>query len=321
MMSQPAMELLKQLAAEGVSPWLAAGGPEFLPGALYRPTGASLLHGAVVPDADPDAARRACDTLWDVFLTSGGRHGRVSVPVDPRVAHDAQALLAEARALRAAVGRPNLLVRVPATAAGLAALADCLAEGISVDADLVFSAERYDEVLTAYLTGLERALAAGRPLHETVAVTSVPVGTLDTEVDTRLAGLPAGPDRDGARNTAAAAVARLMYRTREERMEGDWWRVLRAAGAVPPGLLWTAVEPRHIGALVGWNTGQAATADVLEEAVATGGLSGDTLLNAHEDGRKALALLEDLGIRMAEVTEVLETMELTRLQHAWKLSS
>lgn len=325
MLSQPAIALLGQLASEGVSPWLAVTGEEeVLPGPPAHPVRSGLVHGVVAPAFGPALApafvRRACDALWDAFLTSGGRYGRVSVPVDPRLAHDAQALVAAARRVHAEVGRPNVLTRIPATPAGLVALEDCLALGISVDVDLVFSPDRYDEVLRAFLAGTERALAAGLELQQVTATASVPVGTLDAEVDTRLAALsaPALPV-SRVRGTAAVAVARQMYRVRERRLGSGWWRVLRAAGAMPPALVWTAVEPRHVSALIGWNTAQAASLEVLESAAAHEELCGDTLLGAHEEGRRALDLLERLGIRIPEVAGALETGQLARLQHAWTL--
>ncbi|MEV8532223.1 transaldolase family protein [Streptomyces sp. NPDC051211] len=322
MMSQPAVALLKQLAAEGVSPWLAASDVHLLPGPLFRPAEASVLHGAVASSADPDAARRACDALWDAYLTSEGRHGRVSVPVDPRVAHDPQAIVADARSVHEEVGRPNLLLRIPATKAGLVALEDCVALGMGVDADLVFSAERYDQVMGAYLNGLERALTDGRPLEGMAAVASIPVGLLDDTVNARLAALPRrGGPAIRAEDTAAVAVARQIYRLREQRLGGAWWRVLRAAGALPPGLVWTAVSPRHISGLIGTNTAQAASLEVLESAAAQVELRGDTLLNAHMEGRRALDILETLGIRMSEVATALEAAELGRLQDVWVLRS
>ncbi|MFG2293239.1 transaldolase family protein [Streptomyces sp. NPDC048603] len=320
MMSEPAITLLNQLAAEGVSPWLAGSDTQFLPGTLYRPAETALLHGAVAASADPETVRRACDTLWETYLRTEGRYGRVSVPVDPRIAHDAEAIVADACSIQTEVGRPNVLVRIAATPAGLAAMESCLALGIGVDTDLVFSAGRYEEFLTSYLAGMERALAAGRPLGPVVAVASVPVGLLDAEVNDRLA-TRAGQSVHAARarDTAGIALARSIYRIREERLGGNWWRVLRAAGAVPPGLLWTAVTARHISGLVGSNTGQVATLDALEEAAAQADLRGDTLLNAHEDARRDIDLLETLGVRMAEVAGFLEAAELGRLRESWIL--
>ncbi|WP_051782627.1 MULTISPECIES: transaldolase family protein [unclassified Streptomyces] len=323
MLSQTAAQLLKQLAAEGVSPWLVAtGAREILPASPSCGAAAGLLRGAVAPAADPVAVRRACDALRGAFAASGGQQGRVSVPVDPRAAHDAAALVAAARTASGEVGRPNLLIRVPATTAGLSAMADCLAMSISVHADLVFSAERYEEFLDAYLTGMERALAAGRPLGRITASASVPVGVLDAEVDSRLpeAANPDGPAA-GVRGTAAVALARQLHRLREQRLGGDWWRVLRAAGAEPPLLVWTGVGPWHVGELVGWNTAQAASLEVLEAAGARGGLRGDTLLNAHGEARRALAALEGLGVRMRDVAQDLEAAELSRLRQAWPFTS
>ncbi|PJN19058.1 transaldolase [Streptomyces sp. CB02120-2] len=323
MLSQPAVRLLKRLASEGVSPWLvAATGEEFLPDRPSHSATTELLHGAVAPVLDPGTVRRACDALWNAFVESGGGEGRVSVPVDPWLVHDAESLVSAARSVHDEVGRPNLLVRIPATRAGLVALEECLSLGISVDADLIFSAERYEQVLAAYLSGMERALSRGLRLRRISAVTSVPVGMLDAEVNSRLAALPLrGAAVAGARDTAALAVARLLYRAREKRLEGEWWRVLRAAGATPPGLLWTEVRPRHVSSLVGWNTGLAATRKVLEAAAATEQLRGDTLLNAHAEARRALDALDGLGIRIGEVALELEAGELDRLQRAWTLRS
>ncbi|MFJ9944175.1 beta/alpha barrel domain-containing protein [Streptomyces erythrochromogenes] len=116
-----------------------------------------------------------------------------------------------------------MLMRIPPTGAGLVALEECLAQGIGVDPDLVFSVERYEEVLDAVLRGLERALPAGLPLGEIVATASVPVGLLDAEVNARLAA-PYGTGPETAHGTAALAVARRIYRAREERLGTDWWR-------------------------------------------------------------------------------------------------
>lgn len=316
------MGLLKQLAAEGVSPWLAdASGLELLAGAHADPAGvdAAFLQGVVAP-AGPSAAvvRRSCDALYGVFRDSGGVRGRVSVPVDPWCADDPKALVWAARWGWREVGRANVLMRIPATAAGLVAMEECVARGVGVDADLVFSIERYEEVLDAVLRGLERALLAGLPLGEIVATASVPVGLLDAEVNARLAALPVrGTQAAPAYGTAALAVARQIYRMREERLGSDWWRVLRAAEALPPGLLWTAPAPGHVGALVGWNTAQAAPPEVFETAARQVELRGDTLLNAHADGRGALAALEALGVRMADVARTLEAEGLHRLQREW----
>ncbi|WP_275675034.1 transaldolase family protein [Streptomyces sp. MUM 178J] len=371
MNSESAIVLLKRLAAEGVSPWLADSGRGGVTGgAPDQLTDARLFRGAVRPPSSPADARRACDALWPVHEASGGHDGHVSVPVNPGIAHDAQALTEEARRIHREVGRPNLLVRIPATSAGLVALGACVADGIGVDSALVFCAERYGQVLDAFFSGMERALASGLALQTIACVASFPVGPLDSEANARLGGrprpqgarggpaavpgaagaraagpasetpgIPGGPAAAKAReaagrtraceaggraraceavDTAAVAVARQVFRVREERLASEWWRVLRAGGARPPRLLWTEPHSRHIASLIGWNTAIAMPLDILETASDELELLGDTLLNTHGEGRRALAALERHGVRIGELAGVLETAELARLQHSWE---
>lgn len=317
-MSREAQDLLKQLVSEGVSPWLSARGPEEFETSVRHPVLGTHFHNALAPaGSSPTLLRQSCDLLRPVFEATEGAAGHVSVPVSPLSAHDAHAFRSAARALHRQLARPNLLVRIPATPAGLEALADCLAEGIGVHASLVFSAERYAEVLDAYVDGLERSLADGRSLGEVSMVASFPVGLFDAEIESRLDGLGVDPG-DEVRGAAGLAVARAMYRLREQRLSGDWWRVLRANGAAQPRLLWTA-GGTDVGALIGWNTALALSLDTLEAAARRPALSGDTLLRREGEASAPLAALERIGIPSARVAAVLETAELTRLQHDWNL--
>ncbi|MEW2412402.1 transaldolase family protein [Streptomyces sp. NPDC046866] len=315
MVSQGAGALLRQLVSEGVSPWLSARDPEEFASAARYPTLGGHFHNALAPAGTTAAqARRTCDLLLPVFEASRGTVGHVSVPVAPRWAHDAPALLEAARALHRAVGRPNALVRMPMTPAGLAVLADCLAEGIGVHACLVFSDERYAEVLDAYVAGLERSLASGRALGSAPMVASFPAAVFDREVDARLDELGVAVDH-AVRGAAGLAVARRMYRIREERLSGDWWRVLRANGAPQPRLLWGPGADGGVGALIGWNTALALSLDALESAALDPALTGDTLLSAEAEAACALRALERLGVRVPELAAVLEAQEVARLQH------
>ncbi|MET9962721.1 transaldolase family protein [Streptomyces sp. NPDC006326] len=319
MVSQGAGALLKQLVSEGVSPWLSAHDPEEFDAGVRYPTLGSHFHNALAPAGSTLAQlRRACDLLLPVYEVSKGTVGHVSVAVSPRWAHDARALATAARAVHRSVARANALVRLPMTAAGLEALADCLAEGIGVHASMVFSGERYAEVLDAYVDGLERSLASGRPLGEAPMVASFAVGLFDAEVDARLDELGVDPGHE-VRGAAGLAVARRMYRLREERLSGDWWRVLRANGAPQPRLLWGTGADGSVGTLIGWNTALALSVDTLEEAAQDAELSGDTLLNGDGAATCALQALERLGVPAAQVAAVLETAELARLQHRWLL--
>ncbi|WP_168724324.1 transaldolase family protein [Streptomyces sp. A1547] len=303
--------------SEGVSPWLSTQDPgEFDAGARY-PTLGAHFHNALAPAGSSLAQlRRACDLLLPLYELSKGAVGHVSVPVPPHRAHDAKAMGEAARAVHRAVDRPNALVRVPMTPAGPRVLSDCLAEGIGVHASMVFSAERYAEVLDGYLDGLERSLSCGRPLGAAPMVASFPVGPFDAAVDARLDELRVGA-RHEVRGAAGLAVARTMYRLREERLSGDWWRVLRANGAPQPRLLWGTGADGGVGALVGWNTALALSVATLEAAARKPELTGDTLLNADGEAACALQALERLGVPARQVAAVLEREELTRLQHGW----
>ncbi|GAA4770869.1 hypothetical protein GCM10023329_17510 [Streptomyces sanyensis] len=315
--SREAEVLLRQLVAEGVSPWLAASRSEQLDAAVLKAPDFPFQGVVLPPGGSGDLVRAACDALAPVFTTSGGAVGQVSAPVDPRYAEEPGPLLDAARTLHRGVARPNLVVRIPMTGAGVQVLADCLAEGIGVDATLVFSTEKYAEVLDAYVDGMERALVSGRRLACISAVTTFPVGAFEQEVDARLERLGSRE----ARGTAGQAMARRLYRLREQRLAEDWWRVLRAGGAIPPRLLWAGGGRRSVSRLVGWHTAHALPAGVLEDAARGEELHGDTLLNADREGAAMLRRLERLGARLGEAVAALEAAELRRLQNDWELSS
>lgn len=263
------------------------------------------IPGALRPRGGPHPAlRAACDSLSPAFEESGGRHGQVSASLSPASAHDAFAFVVEAAALQRAVQRPNMLVRIPATQAGLAAVSACVARGIGVDATLIFSVGHYGRVLSAYMDGLDLALANGLPLERITLLASFPIGLIDEEVNSRLESVPADV-ADQLRDTAGVAVAQLIYRAREERLNSTWWRVLRSAGAAAPRLAWIGAGPGHVGALVGSNSVLSLAVDILENVVTDNVLHGDTLLNAHAQGRSTLELLGSHGIDMDVVAEAL----------------
>ena len=159
--------------------------------------------------------RQACDVLRPVYEATGGVDGRVSIEVDPRIAHDTQRTIAEARALWWLVDRPNLFVKIPAAKQGLPAITACLAEGISINVTLIFSLARYGEVIEAFLTGLEQARHAGHDLSGIASVASFFVSRVDTEVDKRL-DKTGTPQAAALRGKAAIANARLAYQRYEE---------------------------------------------------------------------------------------------------------
>src|SRR5439155_8603663 len=171
--------------------------------------------------------RSVCDLLRPVYRASDGIDGRVSIEVDPRLATDTDRTIAEARLLWWLVDRPNLYIKIPATVEGLPAISQVLSEGISVNVTLIFSVERYDAVIDAFMTGLEKARAAGRDLSQIESVASFFVSRVDTEVDARLAKLDT-PEAAAVRGQAAIANARLAYQRFEEAFDSARWQALEA---------------------------------------------------------------------------------------------
>lgn len=241
------------------------------------------------PGASLSAVRAACTTL----VETGGSVAATAVVFDGAASSDAW--VTAARVLRGGVDRPNLLVSIPATKAGIGAIADCLAEGIGVDTTSVLSLGQYREVLDAQLTGLERAMANRTDLDSLVASASCAVGPLDAEVNALLDELPGGTGH-GMRDTAGLATARLVYRLREQRLAERRWQELRAGRARSPLLLWTGTRPVHVPALVGGNTGHVMTAETAEAAARHGELNGDTLMGGHEQAAETIVQLAELGV-------------------------
>jgi transaldolase len=185
--------------------------------------------------------RSACDVLRPVYNRTGGGDGRVSIEVDPRLATDTQATIAEARDLWWLVDRPNLYIKIPAARQGLPAIAACLAEGISINVTLIFSLDRYDAVIGAFFDGMEQASRAGHDLSAMASVASFFVSRVDTEVDARLdkIGTPAAA---ALRGRAAIANARLAYQHYERAFSSPRWAALQAAGAQPQRPLWASTS-------------------------------------------------------------------------------
>ncbi|MFE0099171.1 transaldolase family protein [Streptomyces sp. NPDC059009] len=321
-----AAEVLGQLAAEGVSPWLSGPGPALPDAAALAATVRQGFRGAALPAGTPaGAVRIVCDVLRAVHDGGGHGDGWVSVGLPMPAGRGARALVSAARALYGAVDRPNLLIGVPATPAGVEAAGACLAEGISVESTGVVTAARAERVLDAQLAGLERAMVSGEDLAGLLAAMSCALGPLDDEVNAALAARRSAGGESGEggrrggdggtdgptegteaaeataerlRDAAGLSTARVLHRLREERLGDDWWRVLRAAGAGPPLLVWRDSSARHVMDVVGWNTGHVLTESVVAEVAASagGGPRGDTLMAGWEEARAVLRELRDLGV-------------------------
>ncbi|MFE1750931.1 transaldolase [Streptomyces anandii] len=277
--------------------------------------------------------RAAADVLRPVHETTGGRDGWVSIEVDPRLAHDTPATVAEARQLAWLVDRPNVMIKIPATPAGLPAITETVAAGISVNVTLIFSLERYREVTDAYLAGLEKARAAGLDLSAIHSVASFFVSRVDTEIDKRLTLLGTG-EALALKGRAALANARLAYAAYEEvfgavdgsTRPGERFAPLAGAGANPQRPLWASTgvkdpaykDTLYVDELVAPGTVNTMPEATLRATADHGAVTGSTVTGGYEQARADLTAVERLGISYDEVVRRLEEEGVAKFETAWQ---
>ncbi|MEU8983301.1 transaldolase [Streptomyces sp. NPDC058467] len=276
--------------------------------------------------------RDAADVLRPVFDATGGQDGRVSIEVDPRLAHNTKATVAEAKQLAWLVDRPNTLIKIPATKAGLPAITEVIGRGISVNVTLIFSLERYREVMDAYLAGLEKAKAAGLDLSKIHSVASFFVSRVDTEIDKRLDALGT-PEAKAARGKAGLANARLAYQAYEEvfasgdyaTQPSDRWAALDKAQANKQRPLWASTgvkdpaykDTMYVEDLVAPNTVNTMPEATLEATEDHGEITGNTIAGTYERSRAELDAVEKLGISYDDVVQLLEDEGVEKFATSW----
>ncbi|WP_426566980.1 transaldolase [Angustibacter sp. McL0619] len=279
---------------------------------------------AALFEATTDDVRRACDVMRPVYDATGGQDGRVSIEVDPSMAHDTAATVEMAKRLWAAVDRPNALIKIPATVEGLPAISQTIAAGISVNVTLIFALDRYRGVMQAFLTGLEQAREAGIDLSTIRSVASFFVSRVDTEVDPRLDAI--GSDEAKAlRGKAALANARLAFQAFEEVFSTPRWQVLAEDGAHPQRPLWASTgvknqaypDTLYVTELVTDGTVNTMPSATMDAVADHGEVHGDTVRGQYEDARKVLDALERLGISYGDVTAVLEREGVEKFEKSW----
>ena len=270
-----------------------------------------------------DDVRSACDLLAPV-----AEHtvidGRVSIEVDPRLAHDTAATVAQAHDLWTTVGRPNLFVKIPATREGLPAITSCIADGISVNVTLIFSIERYRDVMDAYMAGLEQRLDAGEPLAGIESVASFFVSRVDTEVDKRLESIGTA-EALALRGTAAVANARLAYAAFQEVVATERWQRLEEAGASRQRPLWASTgvknpdypDTLYVTELVAAGTVNTMPEKTIEAVADHGEIIGDTVTPNYDGAHRTMAELSDVGIDISDVTQVLEAEGVDKFETSW----
>ncbi|HEX3003491.1 MAG TPA: transaldolase [Angustibacter sp.] len=269
--------------------------------------------------------RDACDVLRPVYDRTNGQDGRVSIEVDPRLAHDTAQTIAAARKLWATVDRPNVMIKIPATVEGLPAITQAISEGISVNVTLIFALDRYRGVMQAFLTGLEQAREKGIDLSTIRSVASFFVSRVDTEVDKRLDALDS-EEAKALRGQAGIANARLAFHAFEEVFGTPRWEVLAGEGAHPQRPLWASTgvkdpaypDTMYVTELVTDGVVNTMPSKTMDAVADHGELHGDTVRSEYDEARQVLDALERLGISYTDVTAVLEREGVEKFEKSWE---
>lgn len=280
---------------------------------------------ATIRTVTTDDVRNACDVLAKQYELSDGVDGRVSIEVDPRLAHDTDKTILQAIELWKIVDRPNLLIKIPATEAGIPAIASVLAEGISVNVTLIFSVERYRLVMDAYLQGLEKAKEAGHDVSKIHSVASFFVSRVDTEIDKRLEKIGSG-EAMKLRGKAGVANARLAYAAYEEVfVGGKRFEALKASGARVQRPLWASTgvknpdysDTLYVTELVAPNTVNTMPEKTIQAVADHGVITGDTVTGTAEESQAVFDQLSSIGIDLPDVFRLLEDEGVEKFEKSW----
>ena len=256
--------------------------------------------------------REAADVFRPVYDSTGGSDGFVSIEVSPRLARDTEGSVTEARRLWKAVNRPNVMIKIPGTREGWAAIERCLSEGININVTLLFSVEHYQAVADAYLRALEARIARDQPIDKLASVASVFVSRVDTEVDKRIAAR--GGSLVALRGRVAIASARLAYAAFLEITHSARWRALEAKGARKQRLLWASTGTKnpdysdvlYVESLIGPDTIATVPPETLELFEHHGAISPTLESDQMQDARRVMDALTDGGIDFGDVNSTLE---------------
>ena len=281
---------------------------------------------ATIRTVTTDDVREACDLFAEVYTATGGVDGRVSIEVDPRLARDTDKTILQAIELWKIVDRPNLLIKIPATEAGLPAITAVIGEGISVNVTLIFSVERHRAVMDAYLAGLAAANEAGHDVSKIHSVASFFVSRVDTEIDKRLEQI--GTEEALAlRGQAGIANARLAYAAYQKVfVGGDRFEPLKAEGARVQRPLWASTgvknpqysDTMYVTELVAPNTVNTMPETTLEAVADHGVITGDTVTGTADAAQEVFDKLEAVGIDLTDVFIVLEDEGVEKFAQSWR---
>nr|NLD40977.1 transaldolase [Actinomycetales bacterium] len=281
----------------------------------------TTLDDSVVA-ATTDDVRNACDVFAEIYEKTG-QDGRVSIEVDPRLAHETEPTIEQAKMLWATVDRPNAMIKIPATVEGLPAITATIAEGISVNTTLIFSLDRYRAVANAFIDGLEQAHEKGIDLSQIHSVASFFISRIDSEVDARL-------DRIGTeealalKGKVAIANGRLAYEAYEEIFSSERFTAL--PGANKQRVLWASTgvknpdypDTMYVSELVAPNVVNTMPAATLAACADHLEVTGDTVTPNYEDARNVMENLAAVGVDFDEVTDLLEREGVEKFEASWE---
>jgi transaldolase len=279
---------------------------------------------ATIFEITTDDVRSACDVFLPVYEATNHVDGRVSLEVDPRLAHDTERTSEAARLLWRTVDRPNCMIKIPATVEGLPAITQAISEGISVNVTLIFSLERYRAVMNAFLTGLEQAREKGTDISTIASVASFFVSRVDTEIDKRLDAMGSDEAKE-LRGKAGIANARLAYQAYEEVISSQRWQTLVDAGARVQRPLWASTgvkdpaypDTMYVTELIAPDTVNTMPSKTLDAVADHGEITGESIRGRYDEAKDVLDRLERLGVSYTEVTELLEREGVDKFDKSW----
>lgn len=272
-----------------------------------------------------DDVRAACDVFAPLFQHSFGLDGRVSLEVDPRLAQDKDATVLQAQSLAAAVDRPNLMIKIPATPECLPAITEVLGAGVSVNVTLIFSEARYREVMDAFIKGIALARDNGHDISTIHSVASFFISRVDTEIDARLDSIGT-PEALGLKGQAGIANARMAYRAFEDvLLNGSEWKELEEEGGRIQRPLWASTSVKnpaytdtmYVTQLAGQHTVNTMPEATLDATIDHGHISGDCLKGTHDEALEHFRQLTALGVDLHDVWQVLEAEGVEKFTTSW----
>jgi len=275
----------------------------------------------VVKRLTTDDVRQACDLFTAIYSSSKGVDGRVSIEVDPRLAHDTEGTVAAGKELWTIIDRPNLMIKVPATVEGLPAITALIAAGISVNVTLIFSVKRYGQVIEAYMKGVEQCEDPSK-VH---SVASFFISRIDSSIDALLKK-NGSADATALLGKAAIANAHLAYQLFEEKFASDRWSALAAKGANKQRPLWASTgvkdpaypDTRYVIELIAPDTVNTMPQSTLDAVIDHGVVRGNTISANYGAAVEVLKALSAMGISLDEVTTELEIDGVKKFAQAWE---